>query len=148
MFALVATSIAGETKKEKREVVHGTHAFSHHEIAHGHAHVTPLTAVHPVHAVHSIPLAQAAPLAQVSGFIHAPVLEQLNAAHLIHPAPAIPIAAAPAIGHHAPIVHQLQPYPVFEKVLNIIFKFHKIFNHIFKKCINPSSELTNRISSI
>lgn len=100
MFAFLSTSNAGVTKREKRGV-HSVHNFPHHEIAHGlpagHAHITPLTANH---AIHNVPLTQAAPLAQVSGFIHAPVLEQLNAAHLIHPAPAIPIAAAPAIGHH------------------------------------------------
>ncbi|XP_055306737.1 histidine-rich protein PFHRP-II-like [Sitodiplosis mosellana] len=104
MFALVTTSIAGETKREKRGVLHGAHAFPHHELAHGlpagHAHITPLIGAH---AIHSAPLTNGSPLAAVSGFVHAPVLDQLNAAHLVHPAPAIPIAAAPAI---APIVHE------------------------------------------
>lgn len=102
MFALISTSIVGATKRDKRGLLHDAHSFSHHDIAHGlstgHGHVTPLTATH---AIHGVSLTQAAPLAQVSGFVHAPVLDQLNAAHLIHPAPAIPIAAGPAIGHHA-----------------------------------------------
>lgn len=118
-MALVAIGNAAEIKRVKRGDLHGAQVF---QIAHNlptkHVHVTHLTSAHAVHNEH---LTQAGPLAQLSGFIHAPVLDQLNAAHLVHPAPAIPIAASPAIGHYTPVVHHhLQTYhaqPVYEKVL-------------------------------
>lgn len=105
----MATSTAGEAKREKRGVSHGAHTFGHHQITHGlstgHSHITTLTGVH---AIHSVPLNHGAPLATVSSFVHVPPLDQLNAAHLVHPAPVIPIAPAPAI---APITHEIRLAP-------------------------------------
>lgn len=57
---------------------------------------------HTIHAVHTGVLTQAGPLAQVSGLVHAPPLNQLNAAHLIHMAPTAQIPISP-------YVHEILP---------------------------------------